>query len=611
MNFMIGCNYWASDSGTEMWKKWNEQTVDKDFAHLKEYGMEYIRVFPIWRDFQPIEPCYHYGMQLHEYRMSDGTLPKNPYYIDEDSIKKFRTLCCLAQKHGLRLIVGIVTGWMSGRMFVPPALYNMNLITDARATALTVKYIKGFVEMTKDMPAIYAWDLGNECNCISDVSNRSEAYTWTAMVSNTIKAADNTRQVISGMHGLRIDNAWTIADQGELTDILTTHPYPYWGAHTRADFTVSTHTFLHAAAEGELYTSLGGKPVLVEEVGTMGPEVCSDEAAATFMRCQLFSAWATGQAGLLWWCAFDQNEFDYAPYAWNMIERYLGLFRTGYQPKPALIEMKRFADAIKHLPTPLPKKDVDAVCLLSRDINHWGVAYSTYSLASQAGISITFADVKASVPESKLYILPSINGIEVMDKTKYDELKARVYNGSTLYISNNNAILTEFEEFIGARIVDSCNVAKNRAISLCGNEEILESAVERILAPTTAEIILTDKEGAPMLLKNKYGKGYVYYLDAPLEASLIDKHGAIDSGKYKIYNLFAKEITTSKTVITNNPALRITYHSNDEDTYVVIINYSDKKQDSALVWNKNAKYDVIYGTLDTIDPGDACVLKIK
>ena len=90
---------------------------------------------------------------------------------------------------------------------------------------------------------------------------------------------------------------WTIADQGELTDVLTTHPYPYWVEHARKDKTISFRTFMHAQAESEMYSALSKKPVIVEEVGTMGPQVCSEEMAGVFMRGQLFSAWANGQEG--------------------------------------------------------------------------------------------------------------------------------------------------------------------------------------------------------------------------------------------------------------------------------------------------------------------------
>lgn len=58
MNYMIGCNYWGSKYGTEMWKYWDGQSVDKDLEELAKYGVKYMRVFPNRRDFQPLVPVY-------------------------------------------------------------------------------------------------------------------------------------------------------------------------------------------------------------------------------------------------------------------------------------------------------------------------------------------------------------------------------------------------------------------------------------------------------------------------------------------------------------------------------------------------------------------------
>ena len=51
----IGCNYWASHAGTRMWELWDEKVVESDFLKLAAIGCRLIRVFPNWRDFQPIE----------------------------------------------------------------------------------------------------------------------------------------------------------------------------------------------------------------------------------------------------------------------------------------------------------------------------------------------------------------------------------------------------------------------------------------------------------------------------------------------------------------------------------------------------------------------------
>ena len=53
--FLTGCNYWSSEAGLRMWRDWSEAAVEKDLAALKECGMNTVRLFPLWPDFQPVQ----------------------------------------------------------------------------------------------------------------------------------------------------------------------------------------------------------------------------------------------------------------------------------------------------------------------------------------------------------------------------------------------------------------------------------------------------------------------------------------------------------------------------------------------------------------------------
>ena len=52
MKYMIGCNFWGSKHGTDMWKYWDEDSVRKDLELVSQYGVSYMRVFPNWREHQ-------------------------------------------------------------------------------------------------------------------------------------------------------------------------------------------------------------------------------------------------------------------------------------------------------------------------------------------------------------------------------------------------------------------------------------------------------------------------------------------------------------------------------------------------------------------------------
>ena len=65
--FVIGVNYWDSKSGTDMWKNWDPAAVEEDLAALEAFGVRCLRVFPNWRDFQPIRKQYEWGNHFRCY----------------------------------------------------------------------------------------------------------------------------------------------------------------------------------------------------------------------------------------------------------------------------------------------------------------------------------------------------------------------------------------------------------------------------------------------------------------------------------------------------------------------------------------------------------------
>src|SRR5258708_5735335 len=261
--FQLGCNYWASHAGTAMWSNFDAPTVDRDFAQLREIGITWVRLFPLWPDFQPIQLLTANEGEPIEHRWGEEPLPytdAGEAGVSETMMHHFKTVSDLAEKHGLKLIVGLITGWMSGRLFTPPAFVNLNVITDPTALMWQARFVRYFVRTLASHPAIAAWDLGNECNVMGKAT-RSQAWVWTHAVATTIRSVDPSRPVISGMHSLPAEarKPWSIRDQAELTDILTTHPYPVWTPHCNYDPVTTMRPLLHATAVTLLYSGIAGK----------------------------------------------------------------------------------------------------------------------------------------------------------------------------------------------------------------------------------------------------------------------------------------------------------------------------------------------------------------
>lgn len=607
-NFILGCNYWSSNAGTEMWNDWDESVIESDLKKLKEYGIDYLRVFPNWRDFQPIHPLLG---GTGGYRIHNNNLPENPYYIDETMIERFSTLCDLAEKYDIKLIVGLLTGGMSGRVFIPPALYGKNLASNPTALLFEQKFVNGMVRLFKEKKAIYAWDFGNECNYAISAGSRDEAENWTIIMSNSIKRADSEKPLVSGMCGLGVQGVWRIKDQADNTDILTTHPYPYWVKHCKAGKITSIQTLLHATCETKYYSNLGNKPCLVEEIGTMGPMVCNDKTAADFMKLNLYSNWANGALGVMWWCANEQIDLMFPPYDYQMCEVELGMFDRNGRAKPVLNEVKAFSEWISNIDFSLPPALDDAVCLTTEGQDQWGVAFSSFVLAKQAGVNIRFADATRGVPVSDIYLMPSISGNNIMPAQIYSELKSRVENGATLYISNDDGILSDFNRLAGVTVNDSETKYNSGCFKLNGKNVNYGRLRNYIITAENAEVLAIDENGMPIFTKNRYGKGTVYYLNFPIEKNLIDVCDGFENSQNEVYSEIFKAAKNNRPLVCENKYIGITRHIKDNLQWFTMINYSSMEQKTNIQIKSNFKYEVLKGNIEKIAPFEMTILKIE
>lgn len=575
-----------------MWRDWQPEIVAADFERLAGLDIKVLRVFPLWPDFQPIHALRKWNGLLAEFRHGeaplagpgdDPTLLVGEDGVSQEMLRRFRVMAHLAHQQGISLIVGLVTGWMSGRLFVPPALEHLNPLTDPISIQWQVRLVRTLVESFRDLPAVRAWDLGNECNCLGPAT-REEAYVWTATLTNTIRSVDPSRPVISGMHSLSADPAadgWTIRDQGELTDILTIHPYSLFTPHCDRDPLNTMRPLLHAAAEASLYADLSGKPAIIEEFGTLGPMCLGDDAAAQMARVRVFDAWTHDARATLWWCAWDQTHHYYPPYDWITVERELGLLRQDGSSKPVAHAMQEARAELESLKIKaLPPRRRDAVCLLTSEQDTWGVAFSAFLLAKQAGFDLRFHFCDRAIPPADLYLLPSVKGHSALPARREHELWAHVEAGATLYLSFDDGSLSEFTHRSGARVSYRHRRADVCRFTFQGQKFQTTAPIryQLALSPDT-EVLAAEPDGSPVFLKAPLGRGTVYTLLAPIEAALAKENEAFSPSRlqpfWKIYARLGHAALERRAVRKTSPWLGLTEHKTKDGTLVVTVtNYA-------------------------------------
>ena len=584
--FFTGCNYWAGHAGMMMWRDWRPEIVEREFAVLAANGLNVLRVFPLWSDFQPITNILGWAGHFGGWGGPDGREVRGDG-VDAEMLARFRAMCNMAQRHGIRLVVGLVTGWMSGRLFVPPAFEGVNVITDGNAIMWQVRYVRRLVRELRDHPAIAAWDLGNECNCLAE-SSQGEFWAWMNAIASAIRLEDATRPVVSGMHSLSTNSKarCPIRLNAELTDVLTVHPYPFFTPGCSAGPFNSMRNELHPSAEALLYAGLGERPCFIEEVGNLGNGVASRDRTAANVRCALFSAWANDLRGYLWWCNADQAHLEFPPYDWHACERELGLFDTEGRAKPVLEEMRAFASFLASLPfRRLPPRRIDAVVVVPEREDGWKAAFGNFLLARQAGFDVRFVGAEGDLPESNFYILASGADCDAYTHAAWRRLIGKAEAGATLLVMKGAAMrFTGLEEVAGVEVDWMAKTPSVRRVRLKSEPDRLIEVADgggtcRILAKD-AEIRAEDADtGDAMMTAHALGKGRVLVVNAPVDISSVERAGCFEGGSvnplYLIYRETMRVAGVKRLVEKGDvPSVGLTEHIfGDGRTLIIAVNY--------------------------------------
>ena len=584
----VGVNFWGSKHGIRMWREWDELSVREDLRALSDSGIKLLRVFPDWEYFQPIEKIKGYRTGYRGYSTDNGLtlLYDNDENsgLNEKAFEDFGVFLSMADEYGIDIIPSIITGWMSGRMFVPPVI-DGDPITDSEAIKFQVRFVRAFVKRFREYKCVKAWCLGNECNCLGRAERSEQAWVWTAVVSDAIKALDG-RPVISGMHSLTLpaESVWTIQDQAENCDVLTTHPYASPSYNSDIDPINTFRPIMHPVANTVLYSTIGGKPCIIEETGTFGEMYADEKSTADYIRCCLWSAWAYDCRGYIWWIAFDQGHLTYYPFYTNNRASNYGVLKNDRSPKIRLKEFQDFKIFIEKFNRKLPKRIVDGVCILANGQKSWPVAYNTWLLARQAGVDIEFCYANESLPDSKLYFLPSIADQESVRADVLSELMEKVKNGAVLYVSSGNGVLRNFSTDFGVHINTRQGYSGKKTITFKDGATLhIGASFEYDLDLTNGEALATDENSKPAFVSAAFGKGRVLWLPMPLEGYLYNIPGVYHKSDREDYCRIYKEIVrfaaTDKIAKLQSDSISMTEHIlDDKKRMLVLINCSPKVQ---------------------------------
>jgi endo-1,4-beta-mannosidase len=338
------------------WSSFDPAEVEADFARIAACGLDSVRMFLSWEDFQP-----------------------TPARVDGEMLARLVVVADLAAGLGLQLIPTLFTGHMSGVNWIPPwALGGSDGDPRFRVVSGSTVVGRGLRNWYSDPAigdaqvllaakaagalagheAVWAWDLGNEnSNCVVP-PNRSSARAWLVRLSSAVRTADETALVTVGLHmeDLEEDRRLGPRQASQVCDLLSMHGYPIYARWSDGPTDAELLPFLARVTRW-----LGdGRDVLFSEFGLpthrrgdpqerrAGAELLVDEeAAAVYTTAALEGLRRAGCLGALLWCYSDYDPalwekppFDLAPH-----ERTFGLWRIDGSPKPAVAAISAFVGA--------------------------------------------------------------------------------------------------------------------------------------------------------------------------------------------------------------------------------------------------------------------------
>ncbi len=625
--FFTGINYWASKNAMNMWHDFDEASVERDMVELKNVGVTCLRVFPLWHDFQPLT-AIHQTDGAYEYRFGEDVRPDTEAGeagVSEEACVLFEKFCALAEKHGLTLIVAMITGQMSSRMYAPPAFLGKDYLADPTVIKWQLRFVKYFVNRMKSQKCIVGWDLGNEVNTMFDAkrNHADQFYVWSAGIANQIRACDPGRPVVSGIDrsGIETDpsNYKTI---GEFCDVHTTHPYNIF--LTQQHPVRSAAPILDLPFKCRLGEDISKVPTFVQEFGAIGYQTCSYRAEAEFYRACMFASLFHGCHGVMYWCAFDQGHLNMTPYSWNNIGSDYGFFDKDMQAKPIAEENAAFHSVLAKLPgAELPKHKTDAVMLIPRDDGGTSLdaLRAAYMLAKRANFDVSFSYAMDAIPDSPLYILPSLNTNRTLPKHRLDALLEKVENGAVLYVSMGEALFRRFPELFGLTIASRRVEKRERKLQLNGETLPVTSNATLIAEDTTnCTVLARDENGIPMFTEHDFGKGKVFLLTAPLEDDLATRAEPFwcdAPAKYEmVYETLAAAANVQRMAKVDNAHITLTEHPTEDGAYVCALNCTDKAQSGKITLPEGVKLVAVHGELPvdgvlTLGACDGAIFRVE
>ena len=506
----VGVNYWPGSCGVEMWVHWPEDEILHDLEVLRSIGLNSIRFFLRWQDFEPAPG---------EYR--------------EEMFDRLAQLLSWCHERCIYAQPSLFVGWMSGGVFWPSWKGDRNLFADPSMVERSALFARRAAEVIAPYHLrLLGIDQGNEICCLTDstAAPPQAVISWCRTINEAIRSVYPDCLIISGNDQNQVlsDTGWRFGQQPG-TDTYSMHGYPVPDWHS-IEFDGMTDPLCQSLLPFYTQVARAFGPVMVQEFGTIVTFGASQQDA--YLRAILPACWEAGANGFLWWCLRDIVA-DVYPYLGHRFESTLGLVDDNDRVKPGLEYLIEFAVTVQYRPPPDHARRAIGVYwpkhFYSRDnplnpgnrprqLSRWMVVAN--HLLRQLGHRTRVVRGDQPLPDDLETCV--ITGA-ILDALEVQQLEAWVRAGGRLVWHGPDPVNWGHEcvRLLGAKPVDY-RAVRAAQVDLGGDTWLLgafprDMRVE--LDPDGARVLARDQDGLPVVLTHAVGKGRVTYALPVVEAS--------------------------------------------------------------------------------------------
>ena len=521
--FPIGINYLPSYLCGNYFADYRADHIRADLEHMKEMGLNAVRVPVFWAGFEPREGEY-----------SDEFLASFRQFVEECRARELLVIPVF--------LIGTWTGMYDAPYRKPPGMYQGEMLE------LEARHMAAFVKHFADDPVILCWDLSDEPYYLEAVpragprtaagsppSRRAIATAWVARLAAAIREVDPNHLVTLGFdpHPVRTDSGFALEEVAEHLDVMSYCIYPWPVGRSEVELVA------YGAFQTRFFATR--KPPFLHEGPGASSSGASERVLADRFRAWMYSSLANGNIGVLPWNYIDYEEDQH--YRWPLNESpqepNFGICRVDRSLKPRGKELLSFAADVRRLPLDRLTRARPRAALLypygyyeQADHLHDRL-WRHFTVIKGANLDVGLAREDRFPSDASLIIAPGFS-FQLSTWAKLRDFVGR--GGALLGLVDDYMFLSPaFAKLFGVTVEGlrpgcltgrvECawqGMREGTALTFSGEANRLW------VAPAEVQVIASFDDGYPLLLANSHGQGKAYLATTPfpLLLDLGDSQGA-------------------------------------------------------------------------------------